>query len=122
LPSICGSERIVSKIKNIFDRFTKPPSRHRKFGRRQPGTPVDADRKEINVFRQPGESMVALKRGVGLKEIRGKPEDPGKSPKAKFGVFGEEMIEKEVKPSGNSGRVYLPLDWVGKHVKIIRID
>ena len=66
--------------------------------------------------------MVALKRGVGLKEIREKPEDRGKSPKAKFGVFGEEMIEKEVKPSGNSGRVYLPLDWVGKHVKIIRID
>ena len=42
--------------------------------------------------------------------------------KAKFEVYGEEMIEKEVKPSGNSGRVYLPPDWVGKHVKIIRID
>jgi putative transposon-encoded protein len=27
-----------------------------------------------------------------------------------------------VKPSGNSGRVYLPPEWVGKHVKIIRID
>jgi putative transposon-encoded protein len=32
------------------------------------------------------------------------------------------MIEKEVKPSGNSGRVYLPLNWVGKQVKIIRVD
>lgn len=42
--------------------------------------------------------------------------------KAKFEVFGEEMIEKEVKQSGNSGRVYLPPEWVGKHVKIIRID
>ncbi len=42
--------------------------------------------------------------------------------KAKFGVYGDEMIEKEVKQSGNSGRVYLPLEWVGKHVKIIRID
>ena len=42
--------------------------------------------------------------------------------KTKFEVFGEEMIEKEVKPSGNSGRVYLPPDWVGKHVKIIRMD
>jgi putative transposon-encoded protein len=42
--------------------------------------------------------------------------------KAKFEVFGEEMIEKEVKQSGNSGRVYLPPDWIGKHVKIIRID
>ncbi|MEW6188228.1 MAG: DUF2080 family transposase-associated protein [Thermodesulfobacteriota bacterium] len=44
------------------------------------------------------------------------------APKAKFEVFGEEMIEKEVKQSGNSGRVYLPPEWVGKHVKIIRID
>jgi putative transposon-encoded protein len=42
--------------------------------------------------------------------------------KSKFEVYGEEMIEKEVKLSGNSGRVYLPPEWVGKHVKIIRID
>lgn len=40
----------------------------------------------------------------------------------KFEIYGEEMIEKKVKPSGNSGRVYLPPDWVGHHVKIIRID
>ena len=42
--------------------------------------------------------------------------------KTKFEVYGEEMIEKEVKQSGNSGRVYLPPEWVGKHVKIIRIE
>ena len=42
--------------------------------------------------------------------------------KVKFEVYGEEMIEKEVKQSGNSGRVYLPPEWVGKNVKIIRID
>jgi putative transposon-encoded protein len=42
--------------------------------------------------------------------------------KAKFEVYGEEMIEKEVKHSGNSGRVYLPPEWVGKNVKIIRIE
>ena len=41
---------------------------------------------------------------------------------AKFEVYGEEMIEKEVKQSGNSGRVYLPPDWIGRRVKIIRID
>lgn len=40
----------------------------------------------------------------------------------KFEVFGEEMIDKEVKLSGNSGRVYLPPAWVGHRVKIIRID
>ena len=66
--------------------------------------------------------MVALKKEMSLKKINGKPEDLNKSPKVKFEVFGEEMIEKEVKRSGNTGRVYLPPDWVGKNVKIIRID
>ncbi len=42
--------------------------------------------------------------------------------KPKFEAYGEEMIEREVKPSGKSGRVYLPTEWVGKYVKIIRID
>ena len=42
--------------------------------------------------------------------------------KVKFEIFGEEMLEKIVKMSGNSGRVYLPPEWVGKHVKIIRTD
>ena len=42
--------------------------------------------------------------------------------KVKFEVYGEEMLEKEIKMSGNSGRVYLPSDWVGHTVKIIRVD
>ncbi len=42
--------------------------------------------------------------------------------KVKFEVYGEEMVEKVVKQSGNSGRVYLPPDWVGCRVKIIRIN
>jgi len=42
--------------------------------------------------------------------------------KVKFEIYGEEMIEKNVKSSGNSGRVYLPPNWVGHQVKIIRID
>ena len=42
--------------------------------------------------------------------------------KVKFEIYGEEMIEKKVKSSGNSGRVYLPPNWVGHQVKIIRID
>lgn len=42
--------------------------------------------------------------------------------KVKFEIFGEEMIEKTVKLSGNSGRVYLPPTWVGHNVKIVRID
>jgi len=42
--------------------------------------------------------------------------------RVKFEVFGEEMIEKTVKLSGNSGRVYLPPNWVEHDVKIIRIN
>ena len=49
-------------------------------------------------------------------------EEPQFTRKTKFEVYGEELIEKEVKQSGNSGRVYLPPEWVGKHVKIIRIE
>jgi putative transposon-encoded protein len=37
-------------------------------------------------------------------------------------IYGKQMIEKRVTSSGNSGRVYLPPDWVGRHVKIILID
>ncbi len=40
--------------------------------------------------------------------------------KVKFVVYGEEMLEKRVKSSGDSGRVYLPSDWVGRRVKVIR--
>ena len=42
--------------------------------------------------------------------------------KVKFEVYGEEMIDKKVKMSGNSGRVYLPPNWVGHQVKVVRID
>jgi putative transposon-encoded protein len=69
------------------------------------------------------------KDGMAPERVRnGSPEPleprPESSPKtkAKFEVWGEEMIEKEVKQSGNSGRVYLPPEWVGKQVKIIRLD
>jgi len=44
------------------------------------------------------------------------------SAKVKFEVYGEEMIEKEVKSSGNSGRIYLPPNWVGHIVKIIKVE
>lgn len=40
----------------------------------------------------------------------------------RFEVYGEEMIAKTVKSSGGTGRIYLPPDWIGKVVKIIRID
>ena len=49
--------------------------------------------------------------------------EPRPSGKVKFKIYGEEMIDKKVSPSGSSsGRVYLPPDWVNRHVKIIRVD
>jgi putative transposon-encoded protein len=37
-------------------------------------------------------------------------------------VEGFEAIEKIVRSSGNSGRVYVPPNWVTCRVKIIRLD
>ena len=33
-----------------------------------------------------------------------------------------QVIEKVVKSGGNSGRVYVPVNWIGKRVKILLID
>jgi hypothetical protein len=41
---------------------------------------------------------------------------------SEFKVLGYEMIDREVKQSGNTGRVYLPKNWIGSKVKIIRIS
>lgn len=49
--------------------------------------------------------------------------EPRLSGKVKFKIYGEEMIEKKVSPSGSSsGRIYLPPDWADRRVKIIRVD
>ena len=40
--------------------------------------------------------------------------------KVKFEIFGDEMIEKTVNSSGNSGRVYLPPEWIGTKVKVVK--
>jgi putative transposon-encoded protein len=37
-------------------------------------------------------------------------------------LTGFEMLEKTVNKSGNSGRVYVPVEWVGKRVKIILLE
>jgi putative transposon-encoded protein len=37
-------------------------------------------------------------------------------------VQGYEAVEKIVRMAGNSGRIYLPPDWVSCRVKIIRLD
>jgi len=52
-----------------------------------------------------------------------KPPSPGKKRgKIKLEVYGEEMVEKVVRASASSGRLYLPPYWAGWRVKIIRLD
>jgi len=40
--------------------------------------------------------------------------------KVKFEIYGDEMIEKTVNSSGNSGRIYLPPEWIGATVKVVK--
>ena len=40
----------------------------------------------------------------------------------KVEVMGYEAIEKRVKISGNSGRIYVPIQWTNCRVKLIRLD
>jgi putative transposon-encoded protein len=42
--------------------------------------------------------------------------------KVRLEIYGEEVVEKTVRMSGNSGRVYLPMVWVGRRVKIVRLN
>lgn len=37
-------------------------------------------------------------------------------------LIGFEMLEKQVNKSGNSGRVYVPVEWVGRKVKIVLLE
>ena len=40
----------------------------------------------------------------------------------KIQLIGYEMLEKKINKSGNSGRVYVPIEWIGKNVKIILLE
>ena len=42
--------------------------------------------------------------------------------RTRFVLMGLDATEKKVTASHHSGRIYLPLSWVGKRVKIIRLD
>jgi putative transposon-encoded protein len=69
-----------------------------------------------------GSRIDTVPREKKSKRMKKKGSPDGPEGKVKFEVYGEEMLEKRVSLSGNSGRIYLPPDWVGHHVKIIRID
>ena len=66
--------------------------------------------------------MVDQNNEAAEKVIQTIPPEQSQSPQTKFTVYGEEMIQKPVGLGGNAGRIYLPPGWVGKRVKIIRID
>lgn len=40
----------------------------------------------------------------------------------KMVIYGKESLSREVHRTGACGRVYLPRSWVGKKVKIIRLN
>lgn len=44
------------------------------------------------------------------------------NPEMEVTIKAYQVIEKFVKPSGNSGRVYVPKEWVGKRVKVFLLD
>lgn len=37
-------------------------------------------------------------------------------------LLGKELLEKGVKKSNYCGRVHLPREWIGKKVKVVRVD
>lgn len=47
---------------------------------------------------------------------------PEISKKMEIKLEAYEVLEKVVKASGNSGRVYVPINWTGKRVKILLIE
>ena len=57
---------------------------------------------------------------AGEDEKRDRAEERDPPSKVKFEIYGEELIEKTVKSSGNSGRVYLPPEWIGTKVKVVK--
>src|SRR2546428_12470814 len=68
--------------------------------------------------------IIALKQSLSFEDAYadGGPEMARVRRESKFEVFGQEMLEKVVAKSGSSGRVYLPPDWIGKRVKVIRVE
>ena len=40
---------------------------------------------------------------------------------ATFTIEGEEIITKTVGDGGDSGRIYVPIAWLGEDVKVVRL-
>jgi hypothetical protein len=58
---------------------------------------------------------------VAMNEKKTMAYDEKSSPSpVKFEIYGDVLIEKIVRQNGKGGRIYLPPDWVGKTIKIIK--
>ena len=44
------------------------------------------------------------------------------NPEMEVTIKAYQVLEKFVKPSGNSGRVYVPKEWIGKRVKVFLLE
>jgi hypothetical protein len=57
---------------------------------------------------------------IGINNLYDK--TPENEKETRITLFCEELLEKEVKLNFGYGRIYLPREWVGKKVKVVRID
>ena len=39
-----------------------------------------------------------------------------------FEIAGHEVVDRDVKPTGNGAHVYVPKRWLGEDVKIVRVS
>lgn len=46
----------------------------------------------------------------------------GQNQQMEVTITAYQVIEKKVKPSGNSGRVYVPKEWVSRRVKVLLLE
>jgi len=44
------------------------------------------------------------------------------NPEMEVTITAYQVLEKFVKASGNSGRVYVPKEWIGKRVKVFLLE
>ena len=64
-----------------------------------------------------GEPMGKRKSTTKTRDTAGKRTDI----KVRFEIYGTQILEKTVSPSGKSGRIYVPYDWVDHKVKVARV-
>lgn len=59
---------------------------------------------------------------IGPSQMQQKEPEHHSADQAKLTLYGVEIVEKKVSVCNKGGRIYLPLKWLGKKVKIVRVD